>query len=428
MSAQTESSAEAAGPLGPGEFGDLVELVRVAEPALDAISWSAAELIISQVPAYGRSADSNIKTQVAHHCKMVFNALLVCLRDNRWARQNDFPATATNALNRVGQGVSLADFMRAFRLGQVTFWRALVRLTDEHDLNRDALLSVATLLMQVIEAGSSVAARAYLEAQQYRLADQDRVRRDLLEDLLVGRDPQIEPRQGMLLALGLAPDAALVVVAARVTSRNDEASVRDAHVALRRLGGISRGLIVPRHGEVVGVIPARGGAQPVVTHLRRVQESLRAHGIQLAIGVSTAREGWRQIVEAYREARVAQEAIGASAGVLGLESMTALDYLMSTQNETAQRLVDPRIRSFVKDELAGEGTFLKTLKAYVAADLNAKVAADQLHLHVNTVYYRLERISERTGQDLRRLPQVLNLMVAVRILQERVDRPDTRHQ
>jgi len=39
-----------------------------------------------------------------------------------------------------------------------------------------------------------------------------------------------------------------------------------------------------------------------------------------------------------------------------------------------------------------------------------------LHLHVNTAYYRLERIAERTGLDLRKLPEVIDLLVAVRLL------------
>jgi sugar diacid utilization regulator len=53
---------------------------------------------------------------------------------------------------------------------------------------------------------------------------------------------------------------------------------------------------------------------------------------------------------------------------------------------------------------------------FAASDLNAKTAAEGLHLHVNTAYYRLERIAERTGCDLRRLADVMELLIAIRLL------------
>lgn len=37
-------------------------------------------------------------------------------------------------------------------------------------------------------------------------------------------------------------------------------------------------------------------------------------------------------------------------------------------------------------------------------------------MHVNTVYYRLERISERIGTNLRSIDAVVDLTVALRML------------
>jgi transposase len=50
---------------------------------------------------------------------------------------------------------------------------------------------------------------------------------------------------------------------------------------------------------------------------------------------------------------------------------------------------------------------LRQIAAAVEASLGKLVsaAAERLHLHVNTAYYRLERIAERTGCDLRRLAE-----------------------
>ena len=61
------------------------------------------------------------------------------------------------------------------------------------------------------------------------------------------------------------------------------------------------------------------------------------------------------------------------------------------------------------------GHLIETLLAYAEADLNAKAAAERLLIHVNTAHYRLGRIAERTGCDLRRLPDVIDLLIAVRL-------------
>lgn len=37
-------------------------------------------------------------------------------------------------------------------------------------------------------------------------------------------------------------------------------------------------------------------------------------------------------------------------------------------------------------------------------------------MHANTVYYRLERIAERTGCDVRRVEELIDLLLAVSIV------------
>jgi DNA-binding PucR family transcriptional regulator len=39
-----------------------------------------------------------------------------------------------------------------------------------------------------------------------------------------------------------------------------------------------------------------------------------------------------------------------------------------------------------------------------------------LHVHANTVYYRLDRIAERTGCDVRRVEDLIDLLLAVRLI------------
>ena len=213
----------------------------------------------------------------------------------------------------------------------------------------------------------------------------------------------------------MSPDTRLLVIAAALTGDLPEGvTVRDAAAGVTR---DRRGLAVVRQDEIVGVMPLpQGGVAAAVTGLRRSWTDLARRGVRLAMGVSTVHAGLPEVPEAYAEAQAARDGLGGSPGVLALSALSSFDYLVLRDDETARRLIRPQVRQFVADDLAADGTLITTLVEFAACDMNAKTAAERLHLHVNTAYYRLERIAMRTGCDLRRLADVMELLIAVRLL------------
>lgn len=77
--------------------------------------------------------------------------------------------------------------------------------------------------------------------------------------------------------------------------------------------------------------------------------------------------------------------------------------------------VPPHGRVVARVNLANKGRRSQIHQARYL-DIGSYTAAQRLHLHVNTACYRLERIAERTGYDLRRLTDVVELLIAVRLL------------
>ena len=57
------------------------------------------------------------------------------------------------------------------------------------------------------------------------------------------------------------------------------------------------------------------------------------------------------------------------------------------------------------------GEDAETVHAFAAADLNVTRAADALHVHPNTVRYRLDRIAGETGIDPRTFAGLVELGV-----------------
>ena len=162
-------------------------------------------------------------------------------------------------------------------------------------------------------------------------------------------------------------------------------------------------LTVVRRGEIVIVraVDERFAVKPL---LEPVSDGL-------AVAVSTFQESLHAIPDAYAEA----SQVLPEQGIVSLPDMSVFGYLTLRQDATAKRMVDPGVQRFVEEDLAKGGALCDTLEAYAAADLNAKEAAETLFIHFNTAHYRLNKIEERTGRDMRRLADVVDLVIAIRL-------------
>ena len=244
------------------------QIVVAVEASMEKLVSAAAEAIWAEVPTYAASPGDQLRNDVTAHIRSLFLAFLAGLRTGQPARRADFAASREQASRRVVQGITLADFLQAFRIGQLTLWQGVLDAAGDDPAARDAALSIVAHIMQMIELGSTIAAEAYVEAQQQVLAEGDRVRRDLLEDLLARRASPAGPKRGLLRAAGLEPDTRLLAIAAALTGELPEGmTVRDAAAGVTR---DRRGLAVVRQDEIVGVMPLpQGGVAAAVAGLRR---------------------------------------------------------------------------------------------------------------------------------------------------------------
>ena len=166
----------AAAPLSVSHPG-VQKIAEAVAASLDSLIEAAAEAIFAEVPAYQAIDDERFRTDVTAHVRAIFAAFLASMTTGQQARRADFAVTREQAARRVAQGVTLADFLQAFRIGQLTLWQGVLDAAGDDPEARAAALSVVAQIMQVIELGSTVAGEAYLAAQQHVLAEGDRVRR-----------------------------------------------------------------------------------------------------------------------------------------------------------------------------------------------------------------------------------------------------------
>ncbi|HWF34589.1 MAG TPA: helix-turn-helix domain-containing protein [Solirubrobacteraceae bacterium] len=371
--------------------------------------------IRSEILGYAELDDPELFADLRAHVDEHHVTLVQCIAELHSLGGEDLRFVRPHATKRVGR-VPLASFMQAFRVYQLVFWGAVVEEATD-DETRAAALSVAGVIMRYMNVAATHAAEVYVETERLDHARGEQVRRDLLEDLLDGHIPRPGPKLDAARAAGLEFDGNCLVVLARALSGGDEPVMRAMASSLAKAGGGGvRPFVVVRQEDVVLVMSVTGiDYAHLAASMTAFCEAFSKHGVRLAVAVSTEQTTLGEVAVAYREVCEAMEWLGPDGGVLVLPLMRAFDSLTAFGRDTASRLIAPKVRAFVEEDLAAGGQLAATLFAYVAADLSATAAADRLFVHVNTARYRLKKIEERTGCDLRRLADVLDLLVALSV-------------
>ncbi|MEA2304021.1 MAG: hypothetical protein QOH43_1301 [Solirubrobacteraceae bacterium] len=423
MGGATTGPAVTAATAVTAERGRILHALLKDVEALADVSVGA---IRAEIPAYEACDErflQDVHDQVVRH----YRANLVSFLEDRDVTVEDIAFTRAAASRRARIGFALEDYLGAYRVGQQVLWDAVVACAGDSPLGHEAALTLATPVMRYADFASTFAARAYVDFQQYVVADADRERRDLLEHLLGGELPQQGPLLSAAQGFGIGPETRMVVVAAVPVEPEDASGA--PHAASAAIAGCGLGgrqtLVVVRQSEIVAVPVLCPGTDEaaVCDRLEQLGEQLRRERLPLTMGISTVADGVSELPRAYGEAREALSclAVGDEGGLAALPRLRPFEYLAMRADATARRLVDPQLRAFLDDDRDRGGVLTSTLRTFAASDLNLRVAAEALQVHQNTAQYRLNRIEERTARNPRRIADLVDLLVAIEL--DRCDCP-----
>ena len=253
-----------------------------------------------------------------------------------------------------------------------------------------------------------VRARAAREAR-------DEIEEELLDVLTAGRPGTHEAARERAKRKGFDVDAPYLVIAA--STPGVAKKIRSAWE--RQLATMRISALVRERGEttiaLVTLAARRTETKSLLDQLHRVARS----GVDapVALGYGGVRSGAAEVAAAAREA---EQALTMGKRLFGPDSATAFaDLGLYRLLYGLQSL--PELRAF-SGELLGRldakdrgGVLRQTLAAYLATNGSPTDAADRLHLHRNTVLYRLGRIEDLLGVDLRDAEVRLTLHLALKI-------------
>ncbi|MFN8124359.1 MAG: helix-turn-helix domain-containing protein [Thermoleophilia bacterium] len=384
---------------------DALEL-RAGEIARAMLERSHAE-----VPEYAAHSDPGFVEAALAHCADHVEAFLTVARRRGPLDNEELEFVRTQAVMRARQGVPLEALLHVYRAGHRAVFRAIVEAAEATRQGAEAALALTDRTLGHIDVITTTFTESYLATRHEMEAGADAARRALLDRALAGALEPGPESDHRARALGVDPDAPYVVVTCRRSAPGTDAEGLAALAG--RLGRIDlsdgrAAVAVVRDQEVVTVLPVgdRSAGEIHAVLARALGGGHRA-------GVSLPCRGLGELARGHSEARTVLRS-GSADEVASLLGMSAAEYLMATADDTARRLLDPRIRA----ALEGDGgiTLAVTLLAFLDADLSAPGAADALGVHPNTVYYRLDKLARTTGRNPRRFGDLVELLVAVRLL------------
>ncbi|GAA4220731.1 sugar diacid utilization regulator [Streptosporangium album] len=290
----------------------------------------------------------------------------------------------------------------------------------EHRAAGWALVCGGDLLGEV-DLGFELAACVALE--RTRMEEGRRVERRLAEQLIAlacsaGGDPA-ELSAG-LRTCGIGPAEPYSVVNVTVAWPGATRGPDPARLGGQVLEELLRPRVVAAAGAdgAVALVPLSGTAGELAARLRTGARALTAGlpGIRVSVGLSAALTGPSAIRGGAEEAGHARRLAEARGGaVVTSDEIYTHALLLATvpddvRRSFAARMLDPLFdydRRHGSDLVRTLGTFLDCVGSWNAC-------AERLHVHVNTVRYRIRRVEELTGRDLSTMTDRVDLFLALR--------------
>lgn len=392
-------------------FADVTEYVAAKGSADRSASLVRQRQLLSAI-ADGRSLDeltAGISTEIGRDCRVI---------------------TSTGRHVVPGPGRLDDDAVDAITKRFLTADRTPV-VTDVGGARQYSLFPVGsglgnrlTAWLLVVEGNHEQWSRAQVEAVQElcAIAALDRVRRDegsralrpLIADalaLIESGGPQAEVATRLRQA-GVHPDRPMAVAVAEL--RDDG----PAEVALTVLEDVALtvgpAVVAPgRDGVLVALLPW----SPELPALLRRAFGRLSPGLtrsRLAVGLSgeTATDALTGALEEARFAHLAALAGSTRVSVVTSDEVASHVLLLATVPDDVRRTYTQRVLGPVLEHQH----LIATLQEFLACSGSWSRTAEALHLHVNTVRYRIERVEQLTGRDLSRLEDRVDVFLALRSL------------
>lgn len=303
------------------------------------------------------------------------------------------PEAIEYARTYVQRGISLAVLLRAYRLGQEYLWdewllRAMNRRIADRETLAEAVERVSTWLFDYIDKICDELVDEYGTASERWTRGAAAVRAETAREIIAGNstdDTSASARLGYELR---RHHVGLVLWWDDTSSFDAPVPLEDAMSPLIRELGSGQPLIIPAG---TGILWAWCGGTVGPAPVQALERCRLEEGLRVAVGrPASGREGFRRThLEAREAARIARLGFRPASGVTTYASVELIS-LLTTDLERARVFVRSELGALAANDEPTE-RLRETLYVFLDEGMSRPRAATRLHVHQNTVSYRVSR-------------------------------------
>jgi hypothetical protein len=220
-----------------------------------------------------------------------------------------------------------------------------------------------------------------------------------------------------LRGLHLDPQHDLVVVAATPSdgSRHRSDARADGVEAMLRLGGLSSVIVAVSGESVYGVAALPAGVDETIVDRTALVTLTKLAGPDVAVGVAHGQVGHlrRVVTEASHAAAIAAMAPESPSLSRSQETGSHLLLLALHSDDVRGAFITSVLGPIHSYDTERSAHLVESLIAFLESGCSWQRAAARLHVHVNTVRYRIRRVEQLTGRDLDSMNDRVDLHLAI---------------
>lgn len=358
-------------------------VAAVIEPEIPVLTEEMLATIAREVPEYARPLEGSFGRGIQVGVSEALRQFVVLIRDPDSGREQSREVYVALGRGELRQGRSLDSLQAAYRVGARVAWRRLAAAGLRSELEPEVLALLAEAIFAYIDELSADSVEGYAEARSAVEGERQRRRRELLALLL--REPAAEPA-----------DLDLAAVAARWAQPRSAAVLACRESDLGRLAGrLGPDALVSAFDGIGCVLLPDPEGPGRAAELQRAAGRTAA-GLGPAGPLSTMAFSW-SLARAALDARE-DGAIEAEGLIPADEHLAQL--LLYGNRPLVDRIAARRLSGLADLTPGARQRLERTALAYLSHRGNAAATARALHLHPQTVRYRLARLRELLGDVL----------------------------
>jgi hypothetical protein len=381
------------------------------------------DLLRKESPEYRNAVDDEFTVESKTHCGELL-ATIVAIGVGKLKGADPFSFVRRHAEWRARHQVPLVASLHAYRLAHKTYWGITREQLAQHRKRKQALEALAILSdfwIELFEAVGTMLEEAHGAEEARSVAQNTQVHARAIEELLNGAEPTSSEGRHMLTLCGMHPAKKMTVALIRPFPPNGKQV--DAEVSCRSFARLLQQalpssvfgkLIGLRNGEVVVIANSDADtAARLCRHLGKAGVGKRGtSGAYVGVGMDKA--GIGGLAEALGEARIALDLAGPGNATVRFSEIDLTEVLALRADRAVLRLIPEWVRE--SHASGNESDLLNTIRTFAECSLNVKETAGRLHVHTNTVYFRLNQINKHTGVNPRTFAGASLLLTALRLL------------